>query len=143
MTADSRIFRDDLLGLIRPSGRGSSTAASKAISRWKRVDGPDDACLDRKPRRQDQTDWRIDALTVPGVVIASSSSGFLAADLRSRARHPERILIGHPFNLPFLVPYPNFIDRQDAKWSHNLTGRSPVILYAYDEGHLLTRTSRR
>ncbi|MER9237194.1 3-hydroxyacyl-CoA dehydrogenase NAD-binding domain-containing protein [Mesorhizobium sp. M0622] len=46
----------------------------------------------------------IDALTAPNVVIASSSSGFLAADLRSRARHPERILIGHPFNPPFLVP---------------------------------------
>ncbi|MER9064411.1 3-hydroxyacyl-CoA dehydrogenase NAD-binding domain-containing protein [Mesorhizobium sp. M0698] len=46
----------------------------------------------------------IDALTAPNVVIASSSSGFLAADLRSRARHPERILVGHPFNPPYLVP---------------------------------------
>ncbi|MDX8483442.1 3-hydroxyacyl-CoA dehydrogenase NAD-binding domain-containing protein [Mesorhizobium sp. VK24D] len=46
----------------------------------------------------------IDALTAPGVVIASSSSGFLAAHLRRHARHPERILIGHPFNPPYLVP---------------------------------------
>lgn len=46
----------------------------------------------------------LDELTPPDIVIASSSSGFLAADLRSRARHPERILIGHPFNPPFLVP---------------------------------------
>ncbi|KRP93403.1 hypothetical protein AOQ73_24315 [Bradyrhizobium pachyrhizi] len=46
----------------------------------------------------------IDACTPPGVVIASSSSGFLAARLRSRARHGERVLIAHPFNPPFLVP---------------------------------------
>lgn len=37
-------------------------------------------------------------------VIASSSSGFLASDLRTNARHGERIIIGHPFNPPFLVP---------------------------------------
>jgi len=47
---------------------------------------------------------KIDAITAPDVVIASSSSGFLAAHLRSRAQHGERILIGHPFNPPFLVP---------------------------------------
>lgn len=46
----------------------------------------------------------IDALVAPDVIIASSSSGFLASDLRSRARHPERILVGHPFNPPFLIP---------------------------------------
>ncbi|WP_407193151.1 3-hydroxyacyl-CoA dehydrogenase NAD-binding domain-containing protein [Bradyrhizobium sp. STM 3566] len=46
----------------------------------------------------------IDALVAPDVIIASSSSGFLASDLRSQARHPERILVGHPFNPPFLIP---------------------------------------
>ncbi len=47
---------------------------------------------------------RIDAIVPAGVVIASSSSGFLAEDIRRAARHPERIIIGHPFNPPFLVP---------------------------------------
>ncbi|MGY3238260.1 carnitine 3-dehydrogenase [Bradyrhizobium sp. USDA 4472] len=46
----------------------------------------------------------IDALVPSDVVIASSSSGFLASQLRKRARHPERILVGHPFNPPFLIP---------------------------------------
>lgn len=47
---------------------------------------------------------QIDALTAPDVVIASSSSGFLTGHLASKAQRPERILIGHPFNPPFLVP---------------------------------------
>ena len=46
----------------------------------------------------------IDAFAVPEAVIASSSSGFLAADLRRQAQHGERIIIGHPFNPPYLVP---------------------------------------
>ncbi len=46
----------------------------------------------------------IDAHTPPDVVIASSSSGFLSSKLRSRAKHPERILVGHPFNPPYLIP---------------------------------------
>jgi carnitine 3-dehydrogenase len=47
---------------------------------------------------------KIDSLTAPDVIIASSSSGFLAADLRRNTAHPERILVGHPFNPPYLVP---------------------------------------
>jgi 3-hydroxyacyl-CoA dehydrogenase len=40
----------------------------------------------------------------PQVVIASSTSSLLASDLQSAARHPERILVGHPMNPPHLVP---------------------------------------
>ena len=37
-------------------------------------------------------------------VIASSSSGFLVSSIQSRCRHPERCLLGHPFNPPHLIP---------------------------------------
>ncbi|TPL43515.1 3-hydroxyacyl-CoA dehydrogenase NAD-binding domain-containing protein [Mesorhizobium sp. B2-4-6] len=47
---------------------------------------------------------QIDAILPRHVVIASSSSGFLAQDIRRRAKHGERIIIGHPFNPPFLIP---------------------------------------
>jgi carnitine 3-dehydrogenase len=47
---------------------------------------------------------QIDALVPRHAIIASSSSGFLAADLRSKATHGDRIIIGHPFNPPYLVP---------------------------------------
>lgn len=46
----------------------------------------------------------IDRLAPLHAVVASSSSGFLAKDLRRGARHGERIIIGHPFNPPYLVP---------------------------------------
>ena len=40
----------------------------------------------------------------PGVVIASSSSGLLPSRLQEGCDHPERILIGHPFNPVYLLP---------------------------------------
>ena len=46
----------------------------------------------------------IDARARPDVVLASSSSGFLPTRLQSECRHPERILIGHPFNPVYLLP---------------------------------------
>ncbi|HLF20970.1 MAG TPA: 3-hydroxyacyl-CoA dehydrogenase NAD-binding domain-containing protein [Aestuariivirga sp.] len=46
----------------------------------------------------------IDALARPEVVIASSSSGFLPTRLQSQCRHPERVIIGHPFNPVYLLP---------------------------------------
>ncbi len=38
------------------------------------------------------------------VVIASSTSSLLASDIQAEAKHPGRILVGHPMNPPHLVP---------------------------------------
>ena len=46
----------------------------------------------------------IDAVASSEVVIASSSSGFLPSNLQSQCRHPERVVIGHPFNPVYLLP---------------------------------------
>ncbi len=47
---------------------------------------------------------RIDRVAAADVVIASSSSGLLPSRLQSGCRHPERVLIGHPFNPVYLLP---------------------------------------
>ncbi len=46
----------------------------------------------------------IDAVAAPHVIIASSSSGFLPTNLQSQCKHPERVIIGHPFNPVYLLP---------------------------------------
>ena len=48
---------------------------------------------------------QLDELLPPDVIIASSSSGFTISEIRSGcAAHPERCVIGHPFNPPHLMP---------------------------------------
>lgn len=47
----------------------------------------------------------LDEILPADVVIASSSSGLTASTIQSACeRHPERCVIGHPFNPPHLIP---------------------------------------
>jgi 3-hydroxyacyl-CoA dehydrogenase len=47
----------------------------------------------------------LDRLLPPEVIIASSSSGLTMTEIQSScAQHPERCVIGHPFNPPHLIP---------------------------------------
>ena len=46
----------------------------------------------------------VDATTQAGTVIASSTSGLLPSDMQRRLSHPERMLVGHPFNPVYLLP---------------------------------------
>jgi carnitine 3-dehydrogenase len=46
----------------------------------------------------------IDAAAGPATVIGSSTSGFSMTMLQRDAAHPERLVVGHPFNPPYLIP---------------------------------------
>src|SRR5262250_2020478 len=48
---------------------------------------------------------QLDELLAPEVIIASSSSGLTMSEIqKGAAKHPERCVIGHPFNPPHLIP---------------------------------------
>lgn len=40
----------------------------------------------------------------PDIVIASSASALLPSKIQTRCKHPERVIVGHPFNPPYLIP---------------------------------------
>jgi carnitine 3-dehydrogenase len=46
----------------------------------------------------------LDAAAPPGVVIGSSTSGFLMSDMAVAAMTPGRLIVAHPFNPPYLIP---------------------------------------
>jgi carnitine 3-dehydrogenase len=46
----------------------------------------------------------IDAVTPTPVVIASSTSGYGMSEMQVGAAHPERMVVAHPFNPPYLIP---------------------------------------
>jgi len=46
----------------------------------------------------------IDAAAAPHVVISSSTSGFGMSEMQTSCLLPERTVVGHPFNPPYLVP---------------------------------------
>src|SRR5258706_2517957 len=46
----------------------------------------------------------MDEATPPDSLIASSSSGITPSVMQSKCKHPERIVVGHPFNPPHIIP---------------------------------------
>ena len=59
------------------------------------------------PEREDlkrQVLAEIDRATAPDVIIGSSTSGLLPSRLQSEMEHPERLVVGHPFNPVYLLP---------------------------------------
>lgn len=46
----------------------------------------------------------VDAVTPPDVVVGSSTSGFGMTEMAAEVAHPERFVVGHPFNPPYLIP---------------------------------------
>ena len=65
---------------------------------WVQESAPEDEEIKRTLLR------RLDDAAPPRTVIASSSSGLLPTRLAEGLRHPERLLIGHPFNPVYLLP---------------------------------------
>ena len=47
---------------------------------------------------------QITAAARPNVLIGSSTSGLLPTDFYANAQHPERCVVGHPFNPVYLLP---------------------------------------
>jgi carnitine 3-dehydrogenase len=90
---------------------------------------------------------RIDAVLPPSVIIASSSSGLLMSDLQRDCRHPQRCVIGHPFNPPHLVPLvevvagaqtaPAAVER--ALTIYAALGKRPIHIRREVKGHVANR----
>ena len=70
----------------------------------------------------------IDAIARPDVIISSSSSGFLPTVLQSQCQHPERVIIGHPFNPVYLLPLVETVP--GAKTSSEAMDRAGVYFEA-------------
>jgi 3-hydroxyacyl-CoA dehydrogenase len=66
---------------------------------------------------------QLDELLHPSVIIASSSSGLTMSEIQSACElHPERCVIGHPFNPPHLIPLVEIVG--GAKTSKNTIERA-------------------
>ncbi|WP_158818221.1 L-carnitine dehydrogenase [Methylocapsa sp. S129] len=88
-------------GLSPPEGRLTIAASvSEAVA-------DADFVQESLPEREDLKQTVLAAIeqaTRPEVVIASSTSGLLPTRLQSAMAHPERFVVGHPFNPVYLLP---------------------------------------
>jgi 3-hydroxyacyl-CoA dehydrogenase len=104
--------------------------------------GPERIDFKKKLYRQ------LDELLPPDVIIASSSSGLTMSEIQSDApSHPERCVIGHPFNPPHLVPLVEIVGgtktseatAQRAAEFYTGLGKQAVRLRKEVPGHVANR----
>ena len=89
----------------------------------------------------------MDDATPPDSIIASSSSGITPSVMQTNCKHPERVLVGHPFNPPHIVPLvevvggsktaPEAIQRAIAFYAS--IGKKPIKLNKELPGHVGNR----
>ncbi len=90
----------------------------------------------------------LDTAARPGVVLASSSSGLLPSVIaRGCPQHPERVVIGHPFNPPHLIPLVEVVPGErtsveaveEAMAFYAAVGKRPIRLRQELPGHVANR----
>ncbi|KAB8217080.1 hypothetical protein BDV33DRAFT_193853 [Aspergillus novoparasiticus] len=91
----------------------------------------------------------LDEKARPEVIIASSSSGIPSSEYVSACRHhPERVLVGHPFNPPHLIPLVEVVphtatDRETvvprAMEFYRSLGKKPVLIQKEIPGFIANR----
>jgi 3-hydroxyacyl-CoA dehydrogenase len=89
----------------------------------------------------------IDGAAPPESVIASSSSGLLISRVSVKCRHPERCVIGHPFNPPHLIPLVEVVAGEktstkavdDAMAFYREIGKHPIRINKEVPGHIANR----
>ncbi len=83
----------------------------------------------------------------PRVVIASSTSGLSMTDIQAQCATPERTVVAHPFNPPYLLPLVEMIGGektapQTVEWSerfYRVAGKAPLVMKKEIPGFIATR----
>ncbi|WP_424946922.1 3-hydroxyacyl-CoA dehydrogenase NAD-binding domain-containing protein [Candidatus Spongiihabitans sp.] len=83
----------------------------------------------------------------PNVVIASSTSGLSMTDIQSHCRTPQRTLVAHPFNPPYLLPLVEMVggektSRETVAWTerfYKAAGKAPLVMNKEVPGFIATR----
>ena len=86
-------------------------------------------------------------LVPTNVVIASSTSGLPMSDIQARCSTPERTVVGHPFNPPYLLPLVEIVggtatDPAAVQWLsdfYKVAGKAPLVLKKEIPGFIATR----
>jgi 3-hydroxyacyl-CoA dehydrogenase len=89
----------------------------------------------------------MDDATPPDSIIASSSSGITPSVMQSKCKRPERILVGHPFNPPHIIPLVEVVGGSKTSTEainramafYASIGKKPIYLRKELPGHVANR----
>jgi ketoreductase RED1 len=90
---------------------------------------------------------QLEEFVKPGALMLSSTSSLRATEIAREMKHPERMMVGHPFNPPHIMPLveivpgartaPNAV--AEAAAFYRALGKAPVVLHREIEGFVGNR----
>jgi 3-hydroxyacyl-CoA dehydrogenase len=89
----------------------------------------------------------MDDVTPVDSIIASSSSGITPSVMQTNCKNPERVLVGHPFNPPHIIPLVEVVGGaktspaaiEQALSFYASIGKKPILLHKELPGHVGNR----
>lgn len=90
---------------------------------------------------------KLGELVASNVVISSSTSGLTMTEIQKQCSTPERTVIGHPFNPPYLLPLVEIVggkktNPEAVNWAsefYKSAGKSPLVMKKEIPGFVATR----
>ncbi|MBL7500853.1 3-hydroxyacyl-CoA dehydrogenase [Frankia sp. CNm7] len=120
----------------------ASAGEAAAVAMFVQENGPERRDLKQRLLAE------LDEAAVPETPIASSSSGLMPSQLQAMCgRHPERVLVGHPFHPAHLIPLVEVVpgERTDdrvvraAMALYTAIGKRPILVRQELPGHVTNR----
>ena len=147
-----RSYVDDAWGTATAIGLapGASPDRLSFTADLRRAAAEADFIQENAPERPDlkvELFAEMDDAAPTDAIIASSSSAIKMSVIQARCKHPERTVIGHPFNPPHIIPLVEVVGGtqtapekiQDAMAFYASTGKKPVHLRKELAGHVANR----
>jgi 3-hydroxyacyl-CoA dehydrogenase len=90
---------------------------------------------------------QLDRYCAPDAILATSTSGLLVSDIQTACRHPQRVVLGHPFNPPHLIPLIEVVGGRltsaetvaRAMNFYRAIGKKPIEIKREVPGHVANR----
>jgi 3-hydroxyacyl-CoA dehydrogenase len=134
------------IGLVKGASRDRLTFATDMKEALSKAD----LVQENGPERPDfkmKLYAEMDEVTPVDSLLASSSSGITPSVIQSKCKHPERVVIGHPFNPPHIIPLVEVVGGsktapeavQQAISFYASIGKKPIHLKKELPGHVANR----
>ncbi|MDH3512987.1 MAG: 3-hydroxyacyl-CoA dehydrogenase NAD-binding domain-containing protein, partial [Gammaproteobacteria bacterium] len=134
------------LGLAQAASRDNLTCTSDLAAAVRDAEFVQESAPENLELKQSLYE-KLGRLVPANVVIASSTSGLPMSDIQASCATPERTVVGHPFNPPYLLPLVEIIggaatDPAAVRWLadfYRIAGKAPLVLKKEIPGFIATR----
>jgi len=134
------------LGLAPEASRDRLHFSSDINSALQNVDFVQESTPEQE-HIKDQVMHSISHAIRPDVIIASSTSGIIPTRLQAQVKHPQRMIVGHPFNPVYLIPLVEVVGGEQTSaatldWAmafYQHWGKTPLLCQTEIPGHLANR----